>query len=202
MSAETLHEVTIHIAALTGEQSSDQRPSIATCFTVESDAELVGSAFHVLDRIHHNHRALLHSLRKAIDAIPADTERVAIVCGYERLIRIGSSGELPTDHRRNWQDIRHHLANFRTTWRLATDTDERQQALIRCLRNLLQDPSLAGPRLVTPSRRRRRTVARPPLPNALSADDTICAHNHTIAEEASAEENILPWPQSQAEAVA
>jgi hypothetical protein len=200
MSAETPHEMTIYVAALTGEQSSDQRPSIATAYTAEFNGELVGSAFHVLDRIHHNHRALLHSLRKGIDAIPTGTERVTIVCAYERLIRLGSSGALSTDHRRYWQDVRFHLAGFETTWKLAGETDERQQALLRCLRSLLQDPSLAGPRLATPPRRSRKAAKKPPLPHALSADDAIRAHSNVIDKlEASAECNILSWPQSLAE---
>jgi hypothetical protein len=189
-----MSEVTIHLAALTGEQSSDQRPSIATCYTTESGGELVGSAFHVLDRIHHNHRALLHSLRKAISSIPADTKRVTIICGYERLIRLGSSGELPTNHRRNWQDIRHHLAGLETTWKLASEIDERQEALLRCLRSLLQDPSLAGPRLVTQPRRRRKAAIRQQAENGLSADASVRYHNVIDKLDASADDK-----QSQAE---
>ena len=199
MSAETLHEVAICLAALTGEQASDKKPSIATAFTAESDGLLISSQFYIFDALRHNHRALLHSLRKALDSIPADTARVTIICGNERLIRLGGSGELPADHRRHWEAIRLHLAGFETTWKLASDTDERQQALSRCLRSLLRDPSLAGQRLATPSRRSRRAGIRQQTESGFSPDDSIRHSNVIDKLEASAKGNVPPWLQSQVE---
>jgi hypothetical protein len=193
-----MSEVTIHLAALTGEQSSDDPPNTAACFTNELDSVLLGSEFRMLRNFRFPHRALLHILRAAIDTIPAGAETVQIVSSYKILIRVGSSGDIPTSHKRFWREVRKCLAPYQVIWKLAPEDDERQLALVRCLRSLLQDPSLAGPRLATQSRRRRKAAVRPPQPNALSADDAIRAQNNVVRKlHASAEDN--EW---QAEAVA
>ena len=173
-------EVVINLAALQSEMFSDNPPRIAVTFTLEKDGELLDANFRVLHRLHHVQRALLHILRAALDSIPPDTEGIVIVASFSNLIRIGSSGDIPMTHRRYWREVREFLAPYQVVWKLAGDQDERGQALVRCLRGLLQDDSLAGPRLATRSRRARRAGKKPPLPNALSADDGICAHNGVI----------------------
>jgi hypothetical protein len=199
----TVREVVLNIAVLVNEQSSDDPPNTAACYTSELDSILLGSEFRMLRNFRYPHRALLHILRAAIDTIPAEAETVQIVSSYQTLIRIGSSGDIPTSHKRFWREVRKCLAPYEVVWKLAPEDDERQLALVRCLRALLADHTLAGPRLVTASRRARKAAKKPPLPNALSADDAICAHNHTICKvEASPDENVVSLPQSQAEAVA
>jgi hypothetical protein len=201
-AAQTMREAILNIAVLVNEQSSDDPPNTSACYTSELDSILLGSEFRMLRNFRYPHRALLHILRAAIDTIPAETETVQIVSSYQTLIRIGSSGEIPTSHKRFWREVRKCLAPYEVVWKLAPEGDERQLALVRCLRALLADPTLAGPRLVKPSRRTRKAVASQPLPNALSADDAICAHNHTIAKVESPADNVVSLPQSQAEAVA
>jgi hypothetical protein len=190
-------EVVVHLGALVEEQTCGERPSVGTAYTCELNGELVGSSFHVLDDAHYS-RALVHVLRAAVNSIPAEAEQVLIVCRYEQLIRLGSAGELPLNHRRQWREIRLRLASYHVVWKLATEADERQQALLRCLRALLADRTLSGPQQVTPSR--RKAAIRPPQPNALSTDNAIRAQNNVVHKlHASAEDNILPWPQSQTE---
>jgi hypothetical protein len=195
-----MSEVTIHLAALTGEQSSDDPPNTAACFTNELDSVLLGSEFRVLRNFRYPHRALLHILRAAIDTIPAGAETVQIVSSYKILIRVGSSGDIPTSHKRFWREVRKCLAPYQVIWKLAPEDDERQLALVRCLRALLQDHSLAGPRLVKPSRRARKAAIRPQAENSLSADTSVRYHSNVIDKlDASAEDNALHWLQPQAE---
>jgi hypothetical protein len=192
-----MREVVIHVAGLINEQTSDQKPSIGTCFTTESDGVLVASAFHALDKVHRS-RALLHALRKAIEAIPAGTEQVTIVCRYAHLIRLGSAGDLPLNHRRQWREIRLRLASYTVIWKVASGSDERQAALIRCLRALLADHSLAGPKLASPPRRRREAVIGQQSENSLSTDASVRYHNVIDKLDASVEDNILPWLKASA----
>src|SRR5882757_933821 len=153
-------EIVINIAALQSEMSSDDPQKIAVCFTLERDGELMDANFRILNRLHHAHRALLHILRVALDSIPPATERVTIVSSFSNLIRIGSSGETPMTHRRFWRELRECLAPYEVVWKLAPEEDERRQALVRCLRALLQDHTLAGPRLAVRSRRARKAVRK------------------------------------------
>jgi hypothetical protein len=179
-------EVVINIAALQSEMSSDDPQRIAVAFTLERDGELLDANFRILHRLHHLHRALLHILRVALDSIPPETERITIVSSFSNLIRIGSSGVIFMTHRRFWREVRECLAPYEVVWKLAGEQDERRQALVRCLHALLQDQTLAGPRLATRSRRARKAGSKPLLPNALSADDAICAHNVIDTLKASA----------------
>ncbi len=174
-----MSQVFIHLAAIVEERDSDKRPNIATCFTTEADGELLDTRFTVLQTIQNTHQALLHSLRIAVQAIPSEAHSVTVVSRYERLICLGSSGDLPVSYRRQWREIRQRLSPFpESIWRLASENDERQDALSRCLSELLADHSLAGPRLVAPSRRQRKAIQK--AQNALSADASVHSHNNVI----------------------
>jgi hypothetical protein len=173
-----MSQIVIHLAALIEERDSDKRPNIATCFTTEADGELLDARFTVLQTIQNTHPALLHSLRIAVQAIPLEAHSVTIVSRYERLICLGSSGDLPVSYRRQWREIRHRLSPFAESIWLAGENDERQDALSRCLRELQADHSLAGPNLVTPSRRQRKAIQK--AQGALSADGSARAHNGIV----------------------
>lgn len=117
-------------------------------------------------------------MRGAISAIPADTTDVVVVCRYKHFVRLGNAGHLPANHRRHWTHIRQQLAPYVTTWKLANESDERQEALVRCLRELLRDETIAGPKLVN-SRRARKASTERESTNALSSDASV-RHSNVI----------------------
>lgn len=171
-------EVVINLAALQNESFSDDPQKIGATFTLERDGALLDAGFRVLHKLHHVHRALLHILRAALNSVPDGIERITIISAFQNLIRIGSSGQSPMTNRRFWGEVRHCLAPYEVTWKLTPLQDERQRALVRCLRALLEDHTLAGPRLATRSRRLRKADRKASRQKALSAGEAISAGNN------------------------
>ncbi len=106
MSADTLQEVTINLAAIIAEQSSDEASRTSSCYTIELNGELLGSEFFAFQSTRHALKGLLHSLRSSIRTIPPGTARVIIISRYQHLIHLGGAGHLPTNHQRQWRSIR------------------------------------------------------------------------------------------------